>query len=149
MKSFFIIRILIYMFFIIHIVLSINKIEVFPVFGWDLYPYTHPYMNLYRVKVVSENHKKAVSLHGYIGSNKYYINRTLRVLGTKLDRYKNDQNSTEFKKAKENLERYILRYVKTPLSYQLLKQRVNLPLYVLFKKKNSIVSKKIIVEGSL
>ena len=62
MKSFFVIRIFVYIFFIIHIILSINKIEIFPIFGWNLYPYTHPYKNLYIVKVVSENYKTPVRI---------------------------------------------------------------------------------------
>ena len=148
MKSFFIIRILIYIFFIIHIVLSVNKVEVFPVYGWDLYPYAHPYQNLYIVRIIDKDHKTPVNLHDYIGRNKYYINRVLRSLGSKIDKYKNNKNSKELKRAKVNLEKYILKHIKAPLSYQLIKQRVNLPLYVL-SKKNSIVSEKTVIKGAL
>ena len=148
MKSFFIIRIFIYIFFIIHIVLSINKVEVFPVYGWDLYPYTHPYQNLYIVKVISKNHKTPVSLHNYVGRSKYYINRALRSLGARLDKYNHNKNSKEFKRAKASLEKYILKHMKAPLSYQLIKQKVNLPFYVL-SKENSVVSEKTVIKGAL
>ena len=148
MKSFFVIRIFIYIFFIIHIILSINKIEIFPIFGWNLYPYTHPYKNLYIVKVVSENHKTPISLHNHIGQNKYYINRILRGMGERLDKYKLDKKSKEFNRIKMSLEKYIAKYMDTPLSYRLIKQRVNLPLYVL-SQENSIVSEETVIEGAL
>ena len=148
MKSFFVIRILIYVFFIIHVILSVNKVEVFPIYGWDLYPYTHPYKNFYVVKVVSESRKTPISLHNYGGHRKYYLNRALRGLGAKLNKHKSNKNSKEFIKAQMSLEKYILKYVDDALSYQLLKQRVNLPEYVLLKE-NSIVSEKIIIKGTL
>ena len=149
MKLFFIIRILIYVFFIIHIILSLNKVEVFPIFGWDLYPHTHPYQNLYVVKVINKDHKTPVNLRNYISRNtKYYINRVLKRLGGKLDKYKHNPNSKEFKRAKIQLEKYILKHVGTPLSYQLIKQKVDLPLHVL-SRKNSVISEKPIIRGSL
>lgn len=148
MNVFFIFRIFIYVFFIIHIILSINKVEVFPIYGWNLYSYTHPYKSLYIVKITDRNHKTPVSLHNYLRRNKYYINRSLRGLGAELDKYKSQPDSQEFKRSKTELERYILKYAKAPLSYELVKQKVDLPLYVL-SHKNSLVSEKRIIKGAL
>ena len=147
MKHFFALRVLIYIFFIIHIILSINKVEVFPIFGWNLYPNTSPYALIYIVKVTDKNHKQR-SLHDYIGHNKYYINRILINFGARLDKHKHRKNSKEFKRAKTQLEKYILRITSAPFSYSLVKQRVNLPLYVL-SKKGYIVSEKKIMEGRM
>ena len=121
--------------------------EVFPIFGWNLYPHTHPYRILYIARVVKE-HKKSVSLHKYTRHNKYQTNRILNQLGYRLNKWELKKDSKVFQKTKKKLEKYILKHVKKPLSYQLLRQKVHLPHYVLSKKK-SIISEKIILEGEL
>ena len=69
-------------------------------------------------------------------------------MGERLEKYKHNKKPKEFNRIKMSLEKYIAKYMDTPLSYRLIKQRVNLPLYVL-SQKNSIISEETVIEGSL
>ena len=145
--TFFTVRIFVYIFFIVHIILSLNKVELFPIFGWNLYQYTHPYATLYSVKIVKED-GLSLNFKDYIGKNKFRVNKILRRTGSWIDRNKFNRNSKEFQKAQSHLENFILMYISSPFSYQLIKQKIHLPFYVL-SKKNSIVSEEIVLKGKL
>ena len=145
MKSFFITQIAIYIFFIIHIILSLSQLGVFPIFNWNLYAHATPYYTLYRVKIIKDK-EKSLDLLSYIGSNKYYMNRMLEDLGVNIEW--SNKNSVEFKKSKRELEEYILNYVSQPFSYQLLSQKAHLPFYVL-SREGGVLSEKIILAGNL
>ena len=145
MRSFFVFRVLIYAFLTAHIILSIKKIEVFPVFGWNLYDYTHPYQFPYDVKLLKEG-EEALSLKKHIRFRRYGLNRFLRRYGTAINKHKQNKNSKEFKEAKLKLEKYILKHSSTPFSYKLIRKKVHLPLYVL-DQKNSVLWKKTVIEG--
>ena len=148
-NSFFIIRIFIYLFFVIHIVLSLNKVKVFPIFDWAMYSYTHPYRTLYIVEIV-QGDREPHSLHTYYRANKSIINEALRVFGLRINKYQFNRDSEEFKKWQTELEEYIVKIHSPPPSffYQLVKQKVHLPFYVL-SKEGSILSKEIILKGNL
>ena len=70
-------------------------------------------------------------------------------MGERLEKYKHDKKPKELNRIKMSLEKYIAKYMDTPLSYRLIKQRVNLPLYVLsqktvlFQKKQLCLFKRI------
>ena len=145
--NFFIFRVLIYIFLAAHIVLSLNKVEWFPIFGWNLYQHTHPYKTIYTVKVRTGN-KTALNLKTYTEKNKYRINRILQRTGSWIERNKLKKDSEEFKKSQNYLEKFILKYVSSPFSYQLIKQKVHLPFYVL-SKEGGIVSEELILKGEL
>ena len=148
MKNFFFIRVFIYIFFIMHIIVSLEnvRLETFPLFSWALYNHTHPYYTLYTVRII-ENKKEPVSLHSYI-KNKYVVNRVLKSLGYSIYRYQSNKESEKLKKTQTWLEAYMLRHVSRPFSYQLIKQKAHLPFYVL-SKQGSVVSEEIILTGSL
>lgn len=145
--TFFAVRVFIYIFFIAHIILSLNKVELFPVFGWNLYQYTHPYRILFSVKIIKEKEDDlSLNFKDYIGKNKFRVNKILQRTGWHLDRNKFKKDSKEFQKAQIHLENFILMYVSSPFSYQLVKQKVHLPFHVL-SKENSVVSEEIILKG--